>query len=106
MFKFLFPILACLSTPIVPLQGYTSLDQFNYSITQNNTLSIDGFKNTDHDLDIDIAPSYTIDNQSYDVTNIGDYAFYRNSLNSVILPSSLQSIGDFSFGEENVVSTA
>jgi hypothetical protein len=85
---------------------YTPITSFLYYIDETNkTIRIDGFNPfINHPTNINIAPTYDITHQTYTVTGIGENAFYRSDLRNVILPSTIETIGDFAFAQQNVTS--
>jgi hypothetical protein len=85
---------------------YTPITNFLYSINEENkTITIDGFNPfISHPTNINIAPTYEITHQVYTVNAIGKNAFFRSDLRNVTLPNTIQTIGNFAFAQQNVVS--
>ena len=57
--------------------------------------------------DISILPNFNVDGVTYTVTTIGDYAFTRlNNLNSVVIPSTVETIGNSAFRESKLATVS
>ena len=71
--------------PMVSTKGFT------YKVLSNGNAQITDYNGTESNITI---PS-TVDNHK--VTSIGEYAFVNSKIISVVIPSSVTSIGDWSF---------
>ena len=52
---------------------------------------------TSYEGDVVIPSAVTLSNVTYEVTTIGDHAFYKSYLTSIEIPSSVTAIGDYAF---------
>lgn len=103
--------LICLSDMKIPEKAITGLKYYGDASIEPSDSSLFAFTvdaitmtatvktaSTNISGDIVIPYKYEINNETYTVTSIGDYAFEeRSSLTSIIIPNSMTSIGDAAF---------
>jgi hypothetical protein len=82
------------------------VDDIQYTIIDSNTVQVtDYIGGGFYDSSITIpATVISASGPVYNVTSIGDYAFYNNNLISVTIPVSVTSIGESAFGSNNLTS--
>lgn len=74
--------------------GY-SIDDYIYVINGNNATCAKG---SPDDGELIVSPVIVIENNTYNVTSIGDYAFsYNSGITSVTIPDGVTSIGNSAF---------
>ena len=93
----LLPFLASAETIEVEGVWYNLISKGQVAEVTNNP-SIDKFSGSSYSGDITIQPSISHGGIEYEVTSIGDYAFYKcANLNSIIIPDCMEKIGIASF---------
>ncbi len=70
---------------------------FRISDTDNPQVTVTGRASGNTDRDITIPATATFNGTTYDVTSIGDRAFFNNNLISVDIPEGVTSIGENAF---------
>ncbi|GAA5414715.1 transglutaminase domain-containing protein [Ureaplasma ceti] len=75
---------------------------FTYEITTSKTVSITGFSANNATPNLEIPSTVSYQNHLYFVTTVNAGAFYNQQLSSVVLPDSLQTIGNYAFANNNL----
>ena len=71
-------------------------DGIHYRVLNKNTVEVCSIFNCYYSGDI-IIPAAIIVGNTFNVEQIDDYAFYRDSITSVTIPESITSIGEYAF---------
>ncbi len=103
MRKYLITLLWVITSLSVFGQTFT-VDNIDYTVisTNPNEVKVTGGTNIPADL---VIPEVVInDGVSFNVTLIGNLAFFQNSLTSVLIPNSVTSIGSLAFSLGNLTS--
>ena len=99
MKKLLFTFLAALYCTVMNAQTAFEVGGIKYSVTGENTVEVVA-KDSEYTGDVVIPSTVTSDGITYDVTRIGDRAFYFcTNLASITFPASVNSIGYEAFHE-------
>ncbi|NQY29440.1 MAG: leucine-rich repeat domain-containing protein [Flavobacteriaceae bacterium] len=103
MKKTLLILIALCTATIGYSQTFTALDNNNntleYNITSANTVEVKDYISGGSDIDIPATVDNTVSSvtTTYNVTGIGNHAFNQNGLTSVVIPTSVTSIGASAF---------
>lgn len=90
-------LLAMLFTTQVVLAQEVTIGEIKYNLLENNEAKVASYQSTDL-VEVDIPQSITVDDITYIVTSIGEYAFSRcSSMTSISIPEGVTSIGVSAF---------
>ncbi|WP_448915237.1 leucine-rich repeat protein, partial [Eubacterium ramulus] len=101
---------------------YVSNDEWEYTITGDNTISLVRYKGNQTELNLETVDGYTVgeigsqcfyDNESLTkvtigshVKGIGNYAFYGcDGIANLEIPASVENIGDYAFADSKIMVT-
>ena len=95
---FLVGVFLLLSSGNLFAQPSFTEDNITYTVTEANSVEVTGYTAITSNTDLNIPSTVTYDNTTYDVTSIVGSAFRScTNLESVTIPGSVKSIGDYPF---------
>ena len=75
----------------------TTKDGIIYQLNGDNKASVLGLEVGNNNKDIVIPETVTINDKNYNVTSIDYKAFYETSIETIVIPKSITSIGIYAF---------